>query len=132
MNTLFAKEPTERDPLTETVIGAAIEVHKTLGPGLLESVYEECLSYELAKLGLSVERQVALPVKYKDVELDAGFRADLIVENRLIIELKAVEKIIALHERQLLTYMKLANFKIGLLLNFNTYLMKDGIQRMIL
>ena len=129
---LFGKEPSDRDPLTEAVIGAAIEVHRTLGPGLLESVYEECLTYELQKLGLSVQRQLALPVKYKEIALDAGFRIDLLVEGRLIIELKAVDKIIALHERQLLTYMRLSSIKTGLLLNFNVFLLKDGIQRMVL
>jgi GxxExxY protein len=132
MNGMFAKEPVERDSLTEAVIGAAIEVHRNLGPGLLESVYEECLAYELRKLHPKVERQLALPIQYKDIQLEAGFRIDLRVNDRLIIELKAVDKIIALQERQLLTYMRLSGLKTGLLLNFNVYLMKDGIQRMVL
>lgn len=129
---MFAKEPTERDPLTEKIIGAAIEVHRNLGPGLLESVYETCLAYELRQMGLVVECQVALPVLYKDVKLEAGFRIDLLVEGRVLVELKAVEKIIPLHERQVLTYMRLSGMKTGLLLNFNVFLMKDGIQRMVI
>jgi GxxExxY protein len=129
---MFAKEPIERDPLTEKIIGAAIEVHRTLGPGLLESVYEECLAYELRKLGLKVERQLSLPITYKDVKLDAGFRIDLLVEGRILIELKAVEKMIPLFERQTLTYMRLSGTNTALLLNFNVFLMKDGIQRMVL
>jgi GxxExxY protein len=129
---MFANEPAQRDPLTEKVIGAAIEVHRQLGPGLLESVYEECMTYELNQEGLYIQRQHPLPIKYKQIQLEAGFRIDLLVENRLIIELKAVDKIIALHERQLLTYMRLSGLKTGLLLNFNCFLMKDGIHRMII
>jgi GxxExxY protein len=129
---MFAKEPMERDPLTDKVIGAAIEVHRQLGPGLLESVYEECLCYELGLLGLSVQRQLSLPIRYKNVNLEGGFRIDILVEGSLVIELKAVDKIIALHERQLLTYMRLSGHKTGLILNFNVYLMKDGVKRMVL
>ena len=129
---MFGMEVVERDPLTEKVIGAAIEVHRALGPGLLESVYETCLAYELSKLGLAVQRQLELPVSYKDVQLDAGFRMDLIVEGRLIVEVKAIEKIAAVHERQLLTYRRLSGIHTGLLLNFNVFLMKDGIHRMVI
>jgi len=116
--------------LTETVIGCAIEVHRALGPGLLESAYEHCLCYELAQAGLAFERQVELPVNYKGVILDCGYRMDIIVENVLVVEVKAVERLIAVHEAQLLSYLKLSNKPIGLLLNFHSSVLKDGIRRM--
>jgi GxxExxY protein len=122
----------ERDPLTQRVIGLAIEVHRELGPGLLESAYEECLCWELTSAGLAFKRQVALPVRYKGVELDIDYRIDLIVEGRLILELKAVEALDGIHEAQLLTYLRLSAIKTGLLLNFNTTVLKDGIKRMVL
>ncbi len=122
----------QRDPLTEQVIGAAIEVHRGLGPGLLESAYEACLCYELGQRGLVFHRQVALPVVYKTVQLDCGYRIDLLVQERLIVELKTVEHLLPIHMAQLLTYMKLRGVSTGLLLNFNVPLLKDGIKRMVL
>jgi len=121
-----------RDPLTERVIGLAIEVHKTLGPGLLESVYEDCLCQEFRTHGIEHQRQLALPVSYKGLRLDAGFKIDAVVERRLVLELKAVDQILPVHEAQLLTYMKLGNYRTGLLLNFHVALLKDGIKRMVL
>jgi len=121
-----------RDPLTELVIGAAIEVHRTLGPGLLESVYEQCLSYELRLRGIEHVNQAALPVVYKGATLDAHFFMDIVLPGKLVIELKTVEKLLPIHEAQLLTYMKLSKIGLGLLLNFNVPLLKDGIKRMIL
>jgi GxxExxY protein len=122
----------ETNQITEKIIGCAIEVHKNLGPGLLESAYEECLYYELNNHGLHVKRQLALPLVYKDVKLDAGYRIDLMVENKVIVEIKSVEAIAEIHKAQLMTYMKLANIKIGLLMNFNVSLLKDGIIRWII
>ena len=122
----------ERDPLTDLVIGLAIEVHRALGPGLLESAYQECLCYELKANGIAFGRQVALPVVYKSVKLDCGYRMDLVVDDRLVVELKTVEKILPVHEAQLLTYLRLSGIRTGLLLNFNTSVLKDGIKRMVL
>lgn len=122
----------EFDPLSTQVIGFAIEVHRQLGPGLLESTYEKCLSLELANAGITHQTQYALPVVYKGISLDNGFRVDLLVNNQLIVELKSVEKFHPLHEAQLLTYMKLANIKTGLLINFNSLLLKNGIKRFVL
>ena len=127
-----ATRNTQRDPLSGQVIGAAIEVHRHLGPGLLESAYEACLAFELGQLGLSVARQVALPVTYKEVHLEIGYRLDIVVEGQLIVELKTVEKLLPVHEAQLLTYLKLAHIKTGLLLNFHTPLLREGILRMVL
>jgi GxxExxY protein len=121
-----------RDPLTERVIGLAIEVHRTVGPGLLESVYEDCLCHELRAHGVEHPRQSALPVSYKGLRLEAGFKIDAVVERRLVLELKAVEQILPVHEAQLLTYMKLGNYRTGLLLNFHVALLKDGVKRMVL
>jgi len=115
--------------LTKIVINLCIKIHKTLGPGLLESVYEEVLVYELNKLGILVARQVGIPVNYESVKLELGFRADLVIENKVIIELKSVENVLPLHKKQLLTYLKLTNIKVGLLINFNESLMKNGIIR---
>ena len=122
----------ERDRLTERVIGLAIEVHRALGPGLLESAYEECLCYELNEASMLFRRQVPLSVNYKSVKLDCGYRIDLVVENRLIVELKTVESLKAIHEAQLLTYLKLSSLRTGLLMNFNVPVLKDGIRRMVL
>jgi len=116
--------------LTWEVVGAAIEVHKTLGPGLLESVYEECLCRELQLCKISYERQKSLPVEYKGEMLDCGYRLDLVVEDRLIVELKSCDTLQPIHEAQLLTYLKLTNTKIGLLINFNVPVLKDGIKRL--
>ena len=117
--------------LTDLIIGAAIQVHSTLGPGLLESVYEACLAFELLRSGLTVERQKHLPVKYKETMLEEGFRLDLLVENRIIVELKCTEKVLPIHEAQLFTYLKLSGRKTGLLINFYTKLLKDGIKRIV-
>lgn len=121
-----------RDPLTEQVIGLAIEVHRGLGPGLLESAYEQCLCYELEASNTPFRRQVPLPVSYKSVRLDCGYRMDIVVAEALVLELKSIEKILPLHEAQLLTYLKLSGLHRGLLLNFNTTLLKNGIKRMVL
>jgi GxxExxY protein len=113
------------------IVDASITVHKALGPGLLESAYEACLRYELQKRGLKVEHQVGLSVIYDDVKIDVGYRLDLLVEGAVIVELKAVEKIAPIHEAQLLSYLKLSGKKLGLLINFNVVLLKDGIKRMV-
>ena len=121
------------EELTEKIIGAAIEVHRTLGPGLLESAYEECLCRELNLCGLAFQRQVELPVEYKGVKLDCGYRLDLIVQDEVILELKCVENAIPAHEAQLLTYLKLTGKRVGLIINFNvSTLVKGGIVRRIL
>lgn len=117
--------------LTDLILGSAIEVHRNLGPGLLESAYETCLEFELRRRQMKVERQKALPVVYKGNRLDCDYRLDLLVEDRVIVELKAVETVLPLHEAQLLTYLKLAGLHVGLLLNFNVVLMKDGIHRFV-
>jgi len=119
------------DKLSNQIIGCAIEVHKALGPGLLESTYEQCLAYELNKARLRFELQKALPVDYKGCHLDCGYRIDILVEDQIIVELKAVEKLIPLYEAQLLTYMKLSDVLIGLLINFNVLRIKDGIRRFV-
>ena len=120
------------EDLTEKIIGAAIEVHKELGPGLLENVYSECLSYELNQLGLKYNREINLPVKYKTELLDCNYRMDFLIEDKVIVELKSVEKVLKIHEAQLLTYMRLSDKRIGLLINFNTDILKSGIKRFIL
>ncbi|MBW1637034.1 MAG: GxxExxY protein [Deltaproteobacteria bacterium] len=118
-----------QDQFTKKVIGCAIEVHRSLGPGLLESTYQQCLAYELSSQNISFELEVPMPVEYKSVSLDCGYRIDVLVDDRLILELKAVDKIIGIHKAQLLTYMKLAQIKTGLLINFNVRKLTDGIQR---
>ncbi|MBI3125869.1 MAG: GxxExxY protein [Ignavibacteriales bacterium] len=118
--------------ITKEIIGAAIEVHKQLGPGMLESAYEECLCYELSLRGLKVERQKPIPVVYKEIKLDCGYRSDLFVENEVVVELKAQDVILPVHEAQILTYLRFANKKIGLLINFNVTVLKNGIRRFIL
>jgi GxxExxY protein len=122
----------EKDPRTVPIIGAAIEVHRHLGPGLLESAYEECLCHELHLRGLSFERQVDLPVSYKGLNLDCGYKIDLIVEQQVVLELKAIEKILPIHEAQLLTDLKLSGKRVGLLINFKTPLLTRGIKRFVL
>lgn len=121
----------EINQITEKIIGCAIEVHKNLGPGLLESSYEECLVFELNKAGLKVERQRPVPVVYKDIKLDCGYRLDILVENTVVVELKVVDAINPVHEAQILTYMKFANKNIGLLINFNVAVLKNGIKRFV-
>ena len=118
--------------ITEQIIGAAIEVHKVLGPGLMESAYEECLCRELALRGIGVERQSPLPVEYKGARLDCGYRLDLLVEQSVVVEIKSLSSIEPIHEAQLLTYLKLGGWKLGLLINFNVPALKDGVRRRIL
>lgn len=118
--------------LSNLIIGKAIEVHKTLGPGLLESAYKECLYYELISAGLQVEKEKPLPIIYKEIKLDHGYRIDLLVENKVVIELKTVEALTDVHMAQVLTYLKFGHFKLGLLLNFNVMLLKDGLKRFIM
>jgi GxxExxY protein len=119
----------ELNEITEIIIGCAIEVHKNLGPGLLESAYEECLAFELQNAGLNIQRQKAVPVVYKEIKLDCGYRIDILVENAVVIELKTVDAFNPVHEAQILTYMKFAEKKIGLLINFNVTLLKNGLKR---
>ncbi len=120
------------DQLSNKVLGAAIEVHRHLGPGLLESAYEECLFYELRKLGFRVKRQVPVPVVYKEITLDCGYRIDLLVEDNLIIELKSVDTFLPVHEAQILTYLKFSHKSIGLLINFNVPQLKQGMKRFVM
>jgi GxxExxY protein len=125
-------ESAERDPLTALIIGGAIEVHKVLGPGLLENAYEECLAIELTERGLAVARQVPIPVFYKGHRVDLGYRIDLLVNETVIVELKAIAELLPVHEAQLLTYLKLASKRVGLLLNFHTAYLRNGIVRLVL
>ncbi len=118
--------------LTGSIIGCAIEVHKILGPGLLESAYEECLAFEISKSGLSVKRQKPVPVVYKKIKLECGYRIDILVENEVIVELKSIDAFAPVHTAQILTYMKFAEKKIGLLINFNVTKLVDGIKRYVL
>jgi GxxExxY protein len=118
--------------LTSRVIGLGIEVHRHLGPGLLESAYEECLAHELTAAGLQFRRQAELPIIYKSVRLDCGYRMDLVVEDALILELKSAEKILPLHEAQMPTYLRLSRIRYGLIMNFNTPVLKDGLRRIVL
>ncbi|MBN2600730.1 MAG: GxxExxY protein [Candidatus Marinimicrobia bacterium] len=117
--------------ISKTVVNCAFKVHKSLGPGLLESAYEECLFYELKKEGLTVEKQKPLPLIYEEVKLDIGYRVDLLVNHKVIIEIKAVEALNDVHMAQILTYLKLSDCKLGLLINFNVALIKDGIKRIV-
>lgn len=118
--------------LTEQIIGSSIEVHRELGPGLLESAYEECLSQELSDRGIEFERQIELPILYKQKRIEATYRIDLLVEGAVVVELKSVKEVSPIHEAQLLTYMKLAKKRVGLLINFNTELLKNGVTRRVI
>jgi GxxExxY protein len=118
--------------LGERVIGLAIAVHRHLGPGLLESAYEECLCAELAEAGIAFGRQVPLPIVYKSVRLDCGYRMDIVAENELIVEVKAIDRLLPIHDAQLLTYLRLSGLKAGLIMNFNSILLKDGLRRIVL
>ena len=122
----------EINQITEKIIGCAIEVHKNIGPGLLESAYEECLAFDLQNTGLKVERQKAVPVIYKEIKLDCGYRIDILVEDTVVVELKTVDSINPVHVAQILTYMKFAKKRIGLLINFNVTLLKKGLYRYII
>jgi GxxExxY protein len=126
------KQRKDEDALSHEIIGAAIEVHRHLGPGLLESAYEECLAYEFTHCGLPFERQKPLPVQYKGVKLDCGFRLDFLVGKLVVVEVKAVEALAPVHSAQVLTYLRLAGCKLGLLLNFNEWRLADGIKRLVL
>lgn len=117
--------------LTQIIIGCAINIHKQLGPGLLESAYQECLAYELEGAGLSIKREVPMPIVYKEVKLNHGYRIDILVENKIVIEIKSVDSLNDIHLAQTLTYLRLGKFKLGLLLNFNTPVLKKGIRRVI-
>ena len=122
----------EFDKLSNQVIGCALQVHKALGPGLLESAYEQCLAHELSLAGIPFKLQFPLPVNYKNIKLDCGYRMDLLVDDKLVVELKSVDKITGVHQSQILTYMKLSEMKTGLLINFNVELLKSGIKRFVL
>ncbi len=129
----------QRDPIPDAVnevsggvVDAAFQVHETLGPGLLESVYEQCLEYELTNRGFDVKRQILVPLRYKDLQFDCGFRIDLLVNNAVVVELKVVETVLPIHRAQILTYLKLTGHRVGLLINFNQTKIKNGIQRLVL
>ncbi len=117
--------------LSEKVIGLCVEIHRNLGPGLLESAYEECLCYELSKAGIQFERQKPVSVKYKEVNLDCGFRIDVLVDQQLIVELKSVEKVLPIHEAQIITYLKISDIRVGLLINFNSVILIKGLKRFV-
>ena len=117
--------------LTSKIIGCAIEVHRLLGPGLLESAYQECLIYELTRSGLKVKTEISMPIIYKEIKLNQGYRIDLLIEDKIVIELKSVDKITDVHKSQLLTYLRLGKFELGLLINFNVPILKNGIKRLI-
>ena len=131
MNEEFAKIPEDLEAISYTVIGLAIEVHRQLGPGLLESAYQECLFYEIKKAGLKVEKEITLPIIYKEIKLDQGYRIDLLVENKLVIELKTVENYTPVHFAQILTYLKLGDYPLGLLINYNSKILRNSIKRFI-
>jgi GxxExxY protein len=121
----------EKNALTERILGAAIEVHRHLGPGLLESAYEECLCSELSRSGLRFQRQVHLPVQYKGLRLDCAYKMDLVVDDSVIVEIKAIDELLPIHKAQLLTYLRASGKRFGLLINFNVIMLKDGIQRVL-
>lgn len=125
------KNKEELNRITESVIAAAIEVHKALGPGLLESAYEACLAFELAEHGLKIEQQKPLPVIYRKVKLECGYRLDLLVEKEVVVEIKAIDALKPIHQAQLLSYLKLTGCRVGLLINFNVKILKDGIVRVV-
>jgi GxxExxY protein len=125
------EEKDRLDLITRRIIGASIEVHKHLGPGLLESAYESCLVYELRERGLAIEQQEPLPIKYKNVLLDCGYRLDLLVEEAVIVEIKAIEKLLPIHDAQLLSYLRISGKCVGLLLNFNVRILRHGLKRIV-
>lgn len=128
---VFDRIPADVEALAASVVDAAFQVHKALGPGLLESVYETCLCYELKQRGIPFKSQVALPIRYNGLTLDNGLRLDMLVDDKLVVELKAVEKMQTLYDAQLLTHLKLSGLRLGLLVNFNSILIKDGIKRIV-
>ena len=128
---LFKKTAMNENELSNRLIGIAIEVHKALGPGLLESAYKECLFYEISKAGLYVEKEKPMPLVYQEVKLECGYRLDLLIEKKLVVEIKSVEALNEVHFAQTLTYMKLGGYKLGLLINFNVVRLKEGIKRVI-
>ncbi len=130
--TTFEPIPAETERVAKAIVDAAFQVHRALGPGLIESVYQTCLAFELHQRGLEFETEQAIPIVYKDVHLDAGLRVDILVEDRVIVELKAVETMIPLFDAQLLTYLKLTHTRLGLLINFNVSRIKEGIKRIVL
>ncbi|MDB5482189.1 MAG: hypothetical protein JWO83_3242 [Caulobacteraceae bacterium] len=121
-----------RDAVTGAIIDSGLKVHRTLGPGLMESAYEQCLAYELGRRGVTARWQIALPIVYDGLRLDAGYRLDMVVEDTVIVEIKAVDAVTALHEAQLMTYLKLSAMRVGLLINFNVLLFKNGVKRFVL
>jgi GxxExxY protein len=129
---MFEPVSERTEQAVKTIMDAAFQVHRALGPGLLESVYEACLCHELCKLEIPFQRQLEIPVIYDGLSIDAGFRVDLLVDDRVIVELKAIESLLPIHDAQLLTYLKLANKRVGLILNFNVRLLKDGFKRIVL
>lgn len=131
MNEELSKIPVDLESLSYKIIGLAIEVHRQLGPGLLESAYQQCLYYEIKKAGLKVEKEITLPIIYKDIKLDQGYRIDLLIEDKLIIELKTVESFTSVHFAQILTYLRLGNYPLGLLINYNSKILKNNIKRFI-
>ena len=126
------QESSPRDVLTARIIGAAIDVHRCIGPGLLESAYQRCLAWELRSQGIAAARHVSLPLTYKDITLDVGYRIDLMIDGSVIVEVKSVANLLPIHEAQLLTYLKLSGIRKGLLINFNVAVLKDGIRRLVL
>ena len=125
------EEKINLDLITRRIIGAAIEVHRHLGPGLLESAYQTCLAFELRQLGRKVEEQKPLPVMYKDVKLDCGYRLDLVIDDAVVAEIKAVERLMPIHDAQLLSYLRLSKRRVGLLINFHVQMLKDGLKRIV-
>jgi len=124
-------EQEKLNKITKTIIGVAVNIHRALGPGLLESAYEACMVYDLAHAGLEVEQQKPLPIVYRGVKLECGYRLDLIIESEVIVEIKSIEKLLPIHKAQLLSYLKLSGCKLGLLINFNVQILKNGIQRIV-
>jgi GxxExxY protein len=131
MNDELSKISEDLDSLSYKIIGLAIEVHRQLGPGLLESAYQQCLYYEIKKAGLKVEKEITLPIVYKEIKLDQGYRIDLLIEDKLVIELKTVESFTSIHFAQILTYLKLGNYPLGLLINYNSKILRNNIKRFI-
>jgi len=124
--------PITFDPLSRTVIGCALDVHRCRGPGLLESAYQHCLAHELSTVGIRFEMEKTIPIRYKNVSLDCGYRIDILVEDKIILEIKSVESLLPIHDTQLITYMRLSNIKIGLLMDFNVRILKTGLKRVVL